>query len=407
MSLASLTNKYIRSKKDSRFISFISAITITGIALGVVVVIMALTILDGFNKVVSEKIVDFSFHIKVTSFGNRNLPDPDITIPQIEGQFGKEILAIQPFVAKLAIIKSKHLTEGITLTGISPDSKKSGIIQFIKQGKFGLSPAEHFPEIILGKNLAEKLFVKVGDKITIFGLKNDQMPSYSNPPSIQQFIISGIYESGVSEYDDLNAFINISTAQDIFGMGKQVSGYSIKVKDISKLKPLADELQDFLRYPFYVRTIFQVNQNFFTWLELQKKPIPIVLGLIIFVAVFNIIGTLLMLVLERTSAIGILKSLGANRKLILKIFLYHSIYITAIGVVGGNILAFALSYLQDKFELISLPSAVYFVTKVPIAINVNNYLLVTLITVSVSILASLLPAWIASRVKPISSIKFD
>jgi lipoprotein-releasing system permease protein len=408
MSVASfLTKKYLRSKKDSRFISFVSLITIGGIALGVTVVIMALTILDGFNKVVSEKIVDFSYHIKITSFGNRNLPSPNETIPGINNRFGNQLEIIQPFVSKLAIVKSKHLTEGITIVGIEPDSKYSGIRKFIKSGSFDLMNSSELPKIILGEKLAEKMFVKVGDKITAFALRNDKIPSMDNPPSIQQFIISGIYESGISEYDDLSAYTNISVAQEIFGMDKLVSGYNLKVKDISQLKIIANQLQDYLRYPFYVRTIFEVHQNFFTWLELQKKPIPIVLGLIIFVAVFNIIGTLLMLVLERANAIGILRALGARRRLIQQVFLYHSIFITTIGVVIGNFLAFILSYAQQKFDLISLPSAVYFVTKVPIDINSFNYILVTLITITVALIASMLPAWIASRIKPISTIKFD
>lgn len=408
MSLAGfLTNKYLRSKKDSRFISYISIITMGGIALGVTVVIMALTILDGFNKVVSEKIVDFSYHIKITSFGNRNLPPKDSTIPDILNRFGNDLDIIQPFVSKLAIVKSRYLTEGITIIGIEPNSQISGISQFIKKGRFDLESSAEMPKIILGGKLAEKMFVKVGDKITAFALRNDEVPSMDNPPSIQQFLVSGIYESGISEYDDLSAYTNISVAQEIFGMDKLVSGYNIKVKNVSQLKTISDQLQDYLRYPFYVRTIFQVHQNFFTWLELQKKPIPIVLGLIIFVAVFNIIGTLLMLVLERANAIGILRSLGAKRRLILQVFLYNSIYITVIGVAVGNFFAFVLSYLQDKFGLISLPSAVYFVTKVPIDINAYNYILVTLITIMVSFTASMLPAWIASRFKPISTIKFD
>jgi lipoprotein-releasing system permease protein len=408
MSLAGfLTKKYLRSKKDSRFISFISFITIGGIALGVTVVIMALTILDGFNKVVSEKIVDFSYHIKITSFGNRNLPPVNSTVPEINNQFGNDLAIIQPFVSKLAIVKSKHLTEGITIIGIEPNSKTAGINQFIKKGNFDLTSSADMPKIILGEKLAEKMFVNVGDKITAFALRNDEIPSQDNPPSIQQFIVSGIYESGISEYDDLSAYTDISAAQEIFGMDQLISGYNIKVKNISQLRTVADQLQDYLGYPFYVRTIFQVHQNFFTWLELQRKPIPLVLGLIIFVAVFNIIGTLLMLVLERANAIGILRSLGAKRRLILQVFLYHSIYITVIGVAVGNLLAFVLSYLQDKFGLISLPSAVYFVTKVPIAINAYNYVLVTLITITVSFTASMLPAWIASRFKPISTIKFD
>ena len=188
--------------------------------------------------------------------------------------------------------------------------------------------------MILGKRLAEKLFVKPGDIVTVFSIKKDQMPSIENPPSIEQFKVAAIYESGMSEYDDMNAFINISSAQKIFGMDDLVSGYNIKVKDLKTVRNLSDELQDYLGYPFYSRTIFQVHQNIFTWLDLQKEPIPIVLGLIVFVAVFNIIGTLLMIVLERTNTIGILKSLGANRKLILKVFLIHALYITIIGIIA-------------------------------------------------------------------------
>jgi lipoprotein-releasing system permease protein len=211
----------------------------------------------------------------------------------------------------------------------------------------------------------------------------------------------------MSEYDDLNGFINFSTAQTIFGTGSSISGYNIKVKDLSRVKLNAEQLQDFLGYPYYVRTIFQIHQNIFTWLDLQKEPIPIILGLIIFVAVFNIIGTLLMIVLERTNAVGILRSLGANRKLILKTFLLQAIYLIFIGVVIGNLLALILSLLQQQFDIISLPDKIYFVTHVPISIRLKNYLLVTIVTMAVSLAASMLPAVIASKIKPISAIRFE
>lgn len=402
-----LTKKYLRSRKDSRFLSFISYITISGIALGVAVVIMALTILDGFEKVVSEKIINFNSHIKVTGFGNRNLQPPDKIIPQIQKHFGKEITEINPFVSKLTIIKSKKFTEGITLLGEGLNDNNAELAGFIQEGSADLSQDSGLPKILLGKKLAEKMFTKLGDKVTIFALRNDQIPTIENPPAIQQFIVSGIFESGMSEYDDLNAFVNISVAQGMCGLGDFISGYNIRVKDISKVKPVADELQDFLGYPYYVRTIFQVHQNIFTWIELQKKPIPIILGLIIFVAVFNIVGTLLMIVLERTSSIGILRSFGTNRKTILKIFLYHALYLTFIGVMLGNLLAFVLSFLQKTFGIISLPAKVYFVSQVPISINLANYFLISGVTIIISLTASLLPAIIASRIKPISAIRFD
>ncbi|MFA5804964.1 MAG: ABC transporter permease [Melioribacteraceae bacterium] len=400
------TKKYLRSKKDSRFLSVISSITIIGISLGVAVVIIALTILDGFDKVVTEKIIRFNSHIKIVSFGNRNLPPFSETAPLIWKEFNKDITKIEPFTSKLAIIKSKKITEGITLLGVQSDN--SELNNFLQSGNFDLSQSENeLQKIILGKTLSEKLFVKVGDVVTIFCLRKDQIPTADNPPGIEQFIVSGIYESGMSEYDDLNAFINIKVAQNIFGMGDQISGYNIKLKNLANVNVVADRLQDLLGYPYYVRTIYQLHQNIFTWIELQKKPIPIILGLIIFVAVFNIVGTLLMIVLERTNAIGILRSLGANRKLIIKTFLYHSAFLTAIGVTVGIVFAFVLSYLQQNFDIISLPGKIYFITKVPISIELNNYLLVTVVTVVISIAASLLPAYIASRIKPISAIRFE
>ena len=403
-----LTKKYFKSKKDSRFISAISVITIFGITLGVTVVIMALSILDGFENVVSEKIINFNSHIKVTSFGNRNLTNPAFEVPYIQKQFGDNFTKIQPFVSKLSIIKSSKVSEGITLLGINPESSSNEFKDFIKQGSFDLSANNsELPKIILGEKLADKLFVKIGSRITIFSLKKDKIPTPEDPPAIMQFTVSGIYESGISEYDDLNAFIDMQTAQNLFGMGDRISGYNIKVKNISNLNMLADSLQNYLRYPYYVRTIFQIHQNIFTWIELQKKPIPIVLGLIIFVAVFNIISTLLIIVLERIKTIGILRSLGSNRKLIIKLFLVHSFYLTIIGIIAGNALAFILSIIQKKYGVISLPETIYFVNKAPIFINPNNYLLITCVTLVVATSASLLPAWIASRIQPISAIKFD
>ncbi|MBI1938629.1 MAG: ABC transporter permease [Ignavibacteriales bacterium] len=395
------------SKKDSRFISAISLITIIGIALGIIVVVIALSVLDGFEKVVSEKIVGMNSHIKITSFGNRNLPPPEQVIPYINQKYELNIAAIEPFASKLAIIKSRKRTEGITINGIRGEESASELKTFMTEGNFNLSGSDSVPKIILGKKLAEKLFVQTGDNVTIFALKKDEIPSIANPPSIIQLKITGIYESGMAEYDDLNAYVNISVAQSIFGMGSTVSGYHIKLKDVLHIKNTAEGLQDLLGYPFYVRTIFQIHQNIFTWLELQKEPIPIILGLIIFVAVFNIVGTLLMIVLERTNSIGILKSLGASRLLIMKMFLYHSIFITAIGVLLGNLLALIFSWVQINFNIITLPGKIYFVSEVPIQISPDNYLLVSIVTIIISLSASLLPALIATKIKPISAIKFS
>jgi len=404
--LTFLLSRYIKSRKDSKFISTISIITVSGITLGVAVVIIALTILDGFNKIVTEKIINLNSHIKITAFGNRDLPNPDLIIPKITKEFGSEIINIEPFVSKLSIIKNKNYTEGITITGLSEANLKSTLNKYLLEGTFN-DTSNYRPQIYIGKRLAEKLFVKNGDRVTVFSLHQNKIPSIDNPPSIEQFFVDGIYESGMSEYDDLNAYINIEEAKKIFGMEDEISGYNIKVADISKIDSVADKLQEFLGYPYYVRTIFRVHQNIFTWLELQKEPIPIILGLIIFVAVFNIVGTLLMIILERTSTIGILRSLGMKRKKISLLFVLHGFYLTILGTVFGNLLAYLLSIIQEKLNIISLPSTVYFVSSVPVSIELKNYILVTSITIIIALLASLIPSIVASKIKPISAIRFD
>lgn len=397
-------NRYIKSKKESRFISVISLITSIGIALGVCVVIIALTVLDGFEKIVTQKITDMNSHIKITAFGNRNLPSPVSTIPKLESEFGEYFAEIEPFISKLSIIRSRRVTEGITILGITRQSYKSNLSKFIIAKNDSIDVSE---SIIIGKKLSEKLLIGIGDKVTVFSLRKDEIPSLDNPPSIQQFTVNSIFESGMSEYDDLNAYIDYNTAQNLFEMNNEISGYNLKLNDITKIDSLSESLQDFLGYPYYVRSIYKVYQNIFTWIDLQKEPIPIILGLIIFVAVFNIIGTLLMIVLEKTNAIGVIRSLGGNRKLITKIFLLNGIYLTVLGILSGNIIAYLLSVLQDKFDIISLPDKIYFVTRVPIFIDINNYILVSVITAIISISASLLPAYAASKIKPLSAIKFD
>lgn len=399
-----IAKRFLESGKKIKFFNSVSYITISGIAIGVTVVIIALTVLDGFENVVAEKIADFNSHIKVIGFGNRNLSDPEEVVRLIKTKFPHDIISIEPFASKLAIIKSKRTSDGITLTGIDSSFAQTSFQKFQIDGNISMTNQS---EIIIGKYLAQKHFLKVGDKISIFCLNGNQLPTVDNPPSVEQFRVSGIFETGISEYDDGNAFIQLAKAQQVFGMNNEVSGFNINVSDLKKVNILSDKLQDFLGYPFFVRTIYQIHQNIFTWIDLQKKPIPIVLGLIIIVAVFNIVGTMLMIVLERINNIGILRSLGMNRTTILKSFLLYSANLIGKGLFWGVVISLLLSILQKEFNVISLPEKIYFVTSVPIFIDWRNYLIVILITLLVSFISALIPAYIASKIKPLSAIRFD
>ena len=400
---AIIVKKFVNSRKSSKFLSFIGLISVLGIALGVAVVIISLTILDGFDAVVKEKIFNFRSHIYISSFGDRNLPDSPEIESKIKSLASPYFESLSPFVSKLGIIRSSKGTDGVNITGISDDHGK-GLEEYIISGDFNLKEAN---SLILGKKLAEKLFVKTGDKITLFSLKKDAIPSEANPPAIEQFIVKGIYSSGMAEYDDRNVYINIKAAKDFFETPDYISGYNLRLNDVSRIDTINTLLQSDLRYPYYPRSVYQVHSNIFTWLELQKKPIPIILGLIVLVAVFNIVGTLLMFILEKTQEIGILKALGMKRRDIIRIFIYNGIYIAGLGILIGNITAFILSLLQQKYSIISLPDSVYFLSTVPISFNVFNYASVSAIALLLSLAASVIPSYIASKIKPISAIRFE
>lgn len=400
-----IASRYIRSNKKSYLVSLISFITITGIALGVAVLIIALTILDGFDNAVREKIVNFNSHIVITGFSGKNLPPLNQVESLFREKMNNDLLSVSELISKNAIIRSNENSDGIILIGIDPLQSNLGIDRYIIQGSYFKDTSN--AGIIIGRKLAERLSVEVSEKITVFTLRKDQRPTISNPPNVKQFFVTGIYESGMAEYDDLKAYITLNDAKILFENYDRVSGYNLKLKNLDNLNTIEESLQEYLGYPFYVRSIYREHQNIFTWLELQKEPIPIILGMIILVAVFNIVGTILMVVIERTNAIGILKSLGCTTKQIIKIFLIHGIFISIVGIVLGNVIAVILSLLQLNFNIISLPGTVYFLTSVPITINALNYFMVSAIAFILCLSSSFVPSIIASKIRPIRAIRFN
>jgi lipoprotein-releasing system permease protein len=400
--------KYIFSKKETKLFSFISAITVAGIAVGVAALIIALSILKGFESALTNKIISFNSHIQITAFGGNLLPDYKKTLPLIERKIEGSYSRISPYLAKLAIVSHGDVKDGVTIKGLNQEILQADLKNDLVAGSFNLASANGEPEkIVIGKKLANRLFVKPGDKITVFALTNNQIPSPENMPNIEQFIVGGVFESGMAEFDDLYAYVSLKSAQALFGSGDNINGYDIKLKRVSEIDSLAFLLEDNLRYPHYVKTIYESYRNIFTWIELQKKPIPIILGLIIVVAVFNIIGTILIVVLEKTNSIGALKSMGAANKQIVMIFIIQGVFLSCIGIAAGNILAFLLMFVQLQFNIISLPSDIYLMSTVPIQMEAVTFAMVSLIALGLSILSAIIPSYIASKTRIVNTLRFN
>jgi len=398
-----ILKRYFQSKRQGGFISFATSIGMIGIALGVAALIIALTILGGFEKELKEKVYGFAAHIQVIGFQNQPLPDYEHALWRIRNQI-PEVKAASPVVSREVILRAKGRTEGVLMKGVDEATDVSSTRKQIVEGQYDLSSADGTPKLILGRKLAQRLGVKVGDHAVLFGIGGN-LKSLGTP-IVRQFTITGIYETGMAEYDDIYVYTSIQAAQGLIHLDGSVTGIEVLVDDLSRTSLIAAQIQDLLGYPYYARTVQQLYRNLFSWIELQKKPTPIILGLIILVATVNIIGTLLMVVMEKTQQIGILKSMGASSSAIKKIFIGEGLIIGIVGTLLGNALAYGLCALQLRERIISLPEQIYFMSSVPILLRTENFLLVSLIAMALCFVATLVPAGLASRLQPVTAIRF-
>lgn len=399
-----IASRYLRSRGDNGFTSFITSIAILGVALGTAALIIALSVLGGFEREITLKVIGFTSHVQVQGYQGLPLPNHERTVSIIEDSI-PGVRSVGPYVSREALIRSSESVDGILLKGVDPVRNVASIDKYIVEGEYKVDRrAGSLPNLVLGKKLASKLALGVGDKATVFGMGRG---SDMTQVRARQFLISGIYESGMAEYDDVYAFTSLADAQIVFQIGDNVTGYDILLTDVDSAGSVASRIPDLLGYPHFGRTIFQNYRNLFTWIELQKKPVPIILGLIIIVATVNIIGTLLMMVLEKTREVGVLMAMGATRWGIQKVFLRQGLTIALTGTFIGNLLAFGLCYLQFEFKVLSLPSDIYFMSSVPVLLEWEYFAVVSAISITLSLVSAMVPARLASRLSPVNAIRFS
>jgi len=394
----------MRSQRNAGFVSFITVISTLGIMLGTATLIIALSILGGFEQEITQKVIGFTSHLQILGFRNIPLQDPDATMEQVRTAF-PVVRSISPFVAREALIRSrKGEVDGILLKGVDPRTDRSAVRRYMVEGAFDLvRDPGGMPKLVIGRRLAGRLGLGVGDRATVFGISSLGL---QGQPRVMQFRVTGLYESGMAEYDDVYGMTLLGDAQILFQYGETVAGYDLYLARLDSIDAVALGVQELLGYPHFGRSVFDSYRNLFSWIELQKKPVPIILGLIIIVATVNIIGTLLMMVLDRTREIGILSSMGATRWGISRIFLRQGLTIAVSGTVLGNLLAFVLLYAQETGQFLSLPSDIYFMSSVPVLMRPEYFLLVSVVAVVLSLVSSLIPARLAARVDPVHAIRF-
>ncbi len=407
-----IARKYLWARRKTGFISVIASISVAGVTLGTAALIMTLCIVSGFERDMRAKFVGFDAHLRVKTFDGTELISPDSRV----GEWIRampEVTGMSPYIEKEAMIRSSRSTDGVVVKGVDEDRVDSvldlskDVIQTRGARKIDLrrDSASVLGGILIGQKLADKLHVQIGDKLTLFSMKSPF--AFIEQPRVRQFTLTGIYRSGLAEYDNVMVYVDLAEAQNLFNMGPRFHGFEIRLQSLDQATSVADVLGRRLGYPYYVRTWFDAHRNLFGWLETNNFLMMLIFSLIIMVAAFNIVGTIFMIVIEKTKDIGVLKAMGARPVSIRNIFMLEGLLIGACGALAGSALAWLLLTIQQEFKVISLSSDVYFMDAVPVEIRLVYFIPIMAAAIAMCVLASWLPSLKASRLNPVDAIRYE
>lgn len=409
--------RYLKAKRKQIFISLISFLSILGISLGVMALIVVLAVMTGFERDLKEKILGTNAHAVVFSFSSdmRDYMDISKEIEKLRG-----VVGVTPFIYRQVLISSSIGTQGIVLRGIDPlsSSRVIKLENYIKEGSIDELPSNRegkgLPGIILGKELARNLGVFYGDTVNLITTTGRITPG-GMLPRTKTFRVAGIFDSGMYVFDSSFAYILLRDAQVLFGMGDSVTGLEISVSDIYSVKEITGAIKNMLGPAYIVKDWMEMNRNFFTALKLEKIIMFIILTLIVLVAAFGIVSTLIMLVMEKTKDIAILKSLGVSSRRIMMIFVIKGLMLggggTLIGYIAGIGVAKNLDGIASIVERLTgievFPRDIYYIERIPSQINPYDIALILFSALIISFLATLYPAWQASKLDPAEALRYE
>ena len=419
--------RHLSARKSQKFISLNSWISMAGVGLGVMALIVVIAVMSGFSNDLRDKILGTNSHVVVSNINQTTVENYSSILEKVVSIAG--VTAAAPFIINQVMLINGDRVSGVVVRGLDPekegavsDLEKNMIVGSILDLKANrpslkdrkLEEKKNRTGIILGKELSRKMGVVVGDVVSMVSPVSRVTP-VGLIPRMKLFKVVGVFESGMYEYDANLSFVLLKSAQKFFSMKDAVSGIEVRVVDIEQAGNIATAIQKKLGFPYHARDWMSMNKNLFSALKLEKVVMFIILILIIFVAAFNIISTLFMLVMEKAKEIAILKSMGASRKSIVKIYSYQGLIIGLVGTFLGCAAGFIIvpnlneivGFIESVFGIVAFPSDIYYLDRLPSKIQYMDSLLIIIFSIAICLVASLYPAWRASKLDPVDGLRYE
>ena len=407
-----LALRYLRGAtgRDGRgaFLRFVVIAAVGGVAVGTGALLLALMIVRGFSSEIERKIVGFGQHVQVESYLGDPLTDAPGLAERLREVDGVE--SAEPAIVDFALVRGRSEAgagvDGVLLWGTAADAQPF-IAERTLDGAFSFAPdSAGRPGVVVGARLAERLGLRLGDAITVFstrGLRGDA----PTRPRVEPFYIAGVFETGLADFDDRFAYAPLEEVRSLFGFASdQATRIDLTLTDRSRSREVATAIGEDVGPPVFARAIEDVYRGLFAWVELQKSIVPLVISILVVVAAFNIIGALLMVVLEKAREIGTVLAMGASRRAVRRLFVLFGFLVGTAGATLGAALALAFGAAQIRFSFIPLPQDAYYLDTAPVEIVAVDVAVTVLVAVALCTLAAYLPARAAARIEPIRTIRF-
>jgi len=400
--------RYLRAKRKQAFISVISGFSVLGVMLGVMTLIIVLGVMNGFEKDLKEKILGTVSHLVVMSHSDRLITSWPALMERI-GTFDG-VKATTPYIYGQAMLSTRGRVRGVIVRGIDLDtaSKVISLPRYLVSGRIDQLAAspEGVPGIIIGKELAAVNGLRTGDLVQLISPQGKRTP-LGAVPRVQTFRVVGVFKSGMYEFDGNLVYMELPQAQKFFEMGDGVTGIEVTLDDIYRAPKLGERLTKALGTPYWARTWKDMYINLFSALKLEKLAMFIILTFIVLVAAFNIIISLIMLVMEKSRDIAILKALGATSGRIMRIFVAQGMVVGVVGTFLGAVAGLAGSALLARYPLIELPPEIYTISTLPVSVDGTDVLLICAVALTICFLATIYPSLRAARLAPVEALRYE